>query len=125
METIEPWSETDFLFLKEVYKLLLDSRVNAAYYQKKLRAVMLCSFWLSLIITITANGSGLAALLDAIQSRELDHIAWLNANHLGELIRITWSTLLVVAAVSAAVRTLYAPEKRIEIFTHQYRAYQS
>src|SRR5690242_2377682 len=107
MNIIKPWPETDFLLLTEVYKLRKHARTNAAYYQGRLRTVMFCSFWLSLITTLTANGSGLGALLDAMQSREPVHMSWLNPTQLGELIRITWSTLLVLAAVSATFQTIY------------------
>jgi hypothetical protein len=109
MKVIQPWPEVDILFLKEVYRIRLTARTNAIYYERQLRTVTIASFWLSLVIALTASGSGLGTLLDPSQP----------------LLHSIWKAFAVTAAISAVVRPIYAPAKRIERFTRQCRGYQA
>ena len=98
-------------FLKEVYKLRLISRTNAICYESRLRSVMIWSFWLSVVIALTASGSGLATLLDANGTTPIIHTAW--------------KAIAITAAVAAVIRPIYAPSRRIERCTRQCRGYQA
>jgi hypothetical protein len=96
------WTDADTFFLHHLYDLQIKSMVNYIYYGERLKKMLFVSFWMEVIIASTASGSGLASL---------------------QLPDYVWRTLLAVAAVAAIIRPIYAPGKKIEIFSKQKHGY--
>jgi hypothetical protein len=105
------WPAQHILLLKRIYELRLTLRVNAIYYERRLRRVQMWSFWLSILIALTVSGSGIGTILHMN-----DTPPWLHS---------TFTGTMIIATIASIVRPIYAPAKRVERFTRQWRAYES
>jgi hypothetical protein len=102
------WSDADLATLGAVYELQCTSRMNALYYEWRLGRLQTIAFWMEVTTAATASGSGLLALLDG-----------------SEWGKTAWQVLAVTAALVAIVKPIYAPGKKIEVFTRQLQGYHT
>jgi hypothetical protein len=101
------WTQADVGLFEEIYQLTCTSRLNALYYSERLRSLQRISLWMEFTIAATASGSGIAAL----------------ATDAGTMGSIAWKVVLLIAAVVAVIRPIYAPGKKIEQLTRQEQGY--
>jgi hypothetical protein len=109
MIVLRNWTDADTALLQGVYILQCKSRMNAIYYERRLGRLQKHSFWMEVAIALAASGSGVGA---ALQTNK----PW------GPEI---WQALALVAAFVAIIRPIYAPGKKIEIFTRQHQGYHA
>lgn len=100
----------DRAFLESVFDLLCISRLNAIYYEMRLSRIQRENFFIEVIIASTASGSAVAGL------------GFWHGNPFGQWI---WATLAITAAVASIIKPLYAPSKKIELFTRQRQSYHN
>jgi hypothetical protein len=103
------WSDADYAQLGAVYELQCTSRMSAIYYEMRLARLMTISFWMEVVTAATASGSGLLAVLN--DSGGWGHMAW--------------QILALTAALVAIIKPIYAPSKKIEVFTRQQQGYHA
>lgn len=103
------WSDADLALLGSVYDLQCTSRMSAIYYEMRLARLMSIAFWMEVLTAATASGSGLLAVL----------------NESGGWGRGAWQALALCAALVAIIKPIYAPGKKIEVFTRQQQGYHA
>jgi len=103
------WSDADFAQLGAAYELQCTSRMSAIYYEIRLARLMTISFWMEVVTAATASGSGVLAVLN-------DSGGWGN---------MAWQGLALAAALVAIIKPIYAPGKKIEVFTRQQQGYHT
>lgn len=103
------WPDADIALLSEIYDLQCTSRMNTLYYDNRLARVMSISFWMEVVTAASASGSGLLAVLN-------DAGGWGN---------VAWQALALFAALVAVIKPIYAPSKKIELFTRQQQGYHA
>ena len=113
------WTDASQALLESVYDLLRTSRMNALYYGKRLQQLQMHSFCMELITAATASGSGLAAIATGGGSETQTGL--LNT----ETGQWLWQVLALTAAAVAVIRPIYAPGKKIELFTRQQQGYHA
>ena len=105
----KPWPDADLAQLAAVYELQCTARMNAIYYEMRLARLMTIAFWMEVVTAATASGSGLLAVL----------------NESGGWGRTAWQVLALSAALVAIIKPIYAPGKKIEVFTRQQQGYHA
>jgi hypothetical protein len=103
------WPDADVALLSEIYDLQCTSRMNTLYYDSRLARVMTISFWMEVATAAAASGSGLLAVL----------------NDAGGWGHVAWQALALIAALVAVIKPIYAPSKKIELFTRQQQGYHT
>lgn len=99
----------DRAFLEGIFGLLCTSRLNAIYYEMRLTRIQKENFLIEIVISSTASGSAVAGL-------GVWHAPF------GQWI---WAALAITAAVASIVKPIYAPNKKVELFTRQRQSYHN
>jgi hypothetical protein len=102
------WSDADLASLNEIYNLQCTSRMSTHYYEARLGRLQTIAFWMEVTTAATASGSGVLALLDG-----------------SDWGKTAWQVLALTAALVAIIKPIYAPGKKIEIFTRQRQGYHT
>jgi hypothetical protein len=106
----DAWNDADRALLGAIYDLQCTSRMNAIFYENRLARLMTIAFWMEVVTAATASGSGLLAVLNEAPG------GWGNS---------AWQILALTAALVAIVKPIYAPGKKIEVFTRQQQGYHA
>lgn len=101
-------SKPDRVFLEAVFLLQCTSKMNAYYYEARLAAAQRASTIMEFVLAAAASGGAFAGLV------------WWTTTEWGKW---TWAALTGLSAVMAVVKPIYAPGRRIELFTRQHQSY--